>query len=241
MYLWRTVFGLVLVTAANGLAQTDTQPLTQAQAADMLSHPAESWIIGLLAAIVVLLGMGFVMFLRLRTSSLWIPPRIVAVPEVKPVGLMHDGARTLQRVLLMPDPAETAVADPAVEIWRHRALTAEATVGRQGDVIREKMIPELTEFAKQGLVQGLVEQRDILIETQLKAQVALTELEARMNTLQTPLQERIRVYEKRVAELEQAVETQGQEVRELTRATLSLVREKLAAERESAALHTRFN
>jgi hypothetical protein len=114
-------------------------------------------------------------------------------------------------------------------------------MGKQGEILREKMIPELTEFAKQSLVQGLYAQRNLLIETQLKAQEALTELEWRLKTAQAPLQERIQVYEKRILELERETQTQSEEMRELTRATLALVREKLEVERLSVQQQSRFN
>jgi isocitrate dehydrogenase kinase/phosphatase len=99
-------------------------------------------------------------------------------------------------------------------------------------MLREQIMPELTEFAKQSLVQGLYTQRNALLETQQKAAQAMMELEARLAALQLPLQERIRAYEKRVAELEKEVESQREEVRELAKATLMLVRKKLDDERE---------
>jgi len=133
---------------------------------------------------------------------------------------------------MLPLPGK-AVEDPAVaEEWRQRALTAEAMAGKQGQMLREKIMPELTEFAKQSLVQGLYTQRNALLETQQKAVQAMVELEGRLASLQLPLQERIRAYEKRVAELEKEVGSQREEVRELARATLMLVRKKLDDERE---------
>ena len=133
---------------------------------------------------------------------------------------------------MLPLPGK-AVEDPAVaEEWRQRALTAEAMAGKQGQMLREKIMPELTEFAKQSLVQGLYTQRNALLETQQKAVQAMVELEGRLASLQLPLQERIRAYEKRVAELEKEVGSQREVVRELARATLMLVRKKLDDERE---------
>jgi hypothetical protein len=135
-----------------------------------------------------------------------------------------------------------AVGDPATaEEWRQRALTAEAMAGKQGQMLREKIMPELTEFAKQSLVQGLYTQRNTLLETQQKAAQAMLELETRLSALQLPLQERIRAYEQRIAELEKEVESQGEEVRELARATLMLVRKKLDDERERERTPSRFN
>ena len=108
-------------------------------------------------------------------------------------------------------------------------------------MLRDKIMPELTEFAKQSLVQGLYAQRNVLLETQQKAQQALTQLESQLAGLHLPLQERIRAYEKRIAELEKEVETQGEEMRELTRATLILVRKKLEDEKELGRAPGRFN
>jgi len=177
-------------------------------------------ILALLAVISMLLAVGIFLYWRRQTN-------IAVVPQpTNPLALA---------------PLETATDAVAVEAWKQRALAAEAMAGKQGDLLREKMIPELTEFAKQSLVQGLYAQRNALMETQRKAQEELAQLEARLNTLQAPLHERIRAYEKRIAELEREVETQGEEMRELTRATLTLVRRKLEDERAAGGLQGRFN
>jgi len=182
------------------------------------------WILGLLAVISVLMASGIFMFWRRQA----------------------DYARSLLRPpgALAQLPESTTPDAQSVEAWKERALVAEAMAGKQGEILREKMIPELAEFAKQSLVQGLYAQRNVLLETQRKAHLALAELESRLNTLQAPLHERIRAYEKRIAELEKEVETQGEEMRELSRATLTLVRKKLEEERRSepgARLQSRFN
>jgi hypothetical protein len=176
------------------------------------------WIAGSLAVIIVLLGCLVLLFWRRNPAN----------------GRMSH-----------PDSAPTkslanASTDPAEE-WKQRALAAEAMAGKQGQLLREKIMPELTEFAKQSLVQGLYAQRGALIETQQKAQQALTQLESQLAGLHLPLQERIRIYEKRIVELEKEVETQGEEMRELTRATLMLVRKKLEDEKELGRMPDRFN
>ena len=172
----------------------------------------------LLGAAVALLGVGvFLLWRRQRNPA--------CAPQ-------STGALTM---------ADSAVTDASsAEDWKQRALVAEDMAGKQGQLLREQLIPELTEFAKQSLVQGLYAQRNSLLETQLQAQQALAELESRISA-QTPWPERIRVYEQRIAELEREVETQGAEMRELTRATLALVRRKLDDQRESGRLQNRFN
>jgi hypothetical protein len=180
------------------------------------------WIVGPLAVIIALLG--FLVFLFWRK------------------GVAGSGARAVHSLSTLPALPEGAAADSlSVEDWKQRALVAEAMAGRQGQMLREKIMPELAEFAKQSLVQGLYAQRNALIERQQKAQQALTEFESRLAALQLPFQERVRAYEKRIVELEKEVETQGEEMRELTHATLVLVRKKLEDERESARTQSRFN
>jgi hypothetical protein len=100
---------------------------------------------------------------------------------------------------------------------------------------------ELTEFAKQELVQGLYSQRQALIETQRAAEQRLAELEQWLSQLHLPLQDRIRAYEERIAELEKELATKDESVRELTRATLMLIRRKLAEEKERERSFSRYS
>jgi hypothetical protein len=127
------------------------------------------------------------------------------------------------------------------ENWRERALVAEDMAVKQAKALSEKVIPELTEFAKQSLVQGLYSQRDALLETQRQAQLELLKLEARLADLQLPLHERILAYENRITELESELNTRGEEMRELTKATLMLMRQKLEEEKEREPGRRRFN
>ena len=106
---------------------------------------------------------------------------------------------------------------------------------------QDPAVAQVAEFAKHKLVQGLYSQRQALIEMQNKAQHELTELEARLVALQLPLQDRIRAYEKRIAELEKELESRGEEMHELTRVTLQLVREKLEEEKTRERTSNRFN
>jgi hypothetical protein len=180
------------------------------------------WVIGLFGAIITLLGTLLLL--------LWWR------------GIGNFGARApISALARLPAPTGGTTDLSAAEEWKQRALVAEAMAGRQGQILREKLMPELAEFAKQSLVQGLYAQRNALIETQQVAQKALVELEARLATLQLSLPERIRAYEQRIGELEKEVETQGEEMRELTRATLVLVRKKLEDERERERTTSRFN
>ena len=206
-------------TAPVAVATSAVQP---APKAEENSGNTLKWILGLLAVISVMVAAGIVILWR-RPSN-----------ETRALATTSSAVGNSASTAVKKAP-ENIPTDPAsVEEWKQRALAAEAMAGKQGQILREKMMPELTEFAKQSLVQGLYAQRNVLLENQRKAQEAVSELEARLNAIQAPLQDRIRAYEKRIVELEKEVETQGEEMRELTRATLTLVRRKLEDERMTA-------
>lgn len=105
--------------------------------------------------------------------------------------------------------------------------------------LKERALAELTEFAKQSLVQGLYSQRNALLETQRQAQQELAQLEARLVALQLP--DRIQAYEKRIADLELELASRSGEVRELISATLSLMRQKLEQEKQLERKTGRLN
>jgi hypothetical protein len=96
--------------------------------------------------------------------------------------------------------------------------------------LKQRALAELTEFAKESLVQGLYSQQKALLETQQNAYRQLAELESRLAALRLP--DRIQGYEKRIGELEKELETRNGEVRELTAATLLLLRRKLEEEKQ---------
>jgi hypothetical protein len=123
------------------------------------------------------------------------------------------------------------------EDWKQRALTAEARANNHAVLLREQLMPELTEFVKQSLVQGLAAQRDALLTMQQQAMQSLIEMESRLAALQAPMQDRIRAYETRITELEKDITAQGTEMRELTRTILQLMRKRLEEEQSQESFH----
>lgn len=119
------------------------------------------------------------------------------------------------------------------------ARVSSAVVQRGG--LHSQFPPELTEFAKQELVQGLYSQRQALLETQKLAEQRLAELQQWLGQLQLPLQGRIKAYEDRIAALEKELASRDESVRELTKATLLLVRRKLAEEKERERSFSRYS
>ncbi len=117
------------------------------------------------------------------------------------------------------------------------ALTEGGATNEQA--MKERALADLTDFAKQSLVQGLYSQRAALLETHQKAQEELAQLEARVVALRLP--ERIQAYETRITELEGHLTNRSDELRELTLATLHILREKLAEEKQKESKPGRFN
>ncbi|MGC3960511.1 MAG: hypothetical protein QM813_22050 [Verrucomicrobiota bacterium] len=156
------------------------------------------------------------------------------------VGVLYFRERRRRAASRMINVANQQPTDLSISTWQQRALNAEALADSQALLLREKLMPELTEFVKQSLVQGLAAQRDALLAMQQQALQSLLEMETRLANLNAPLQERIRAYETRIAELEKEISQQGAEMRELTRTILQLMRKKLEAEQEQTALETTF-
>jgi hypothetical protein len=170
---------------------------------------------------VILTGLGAIMGLLM-----W---GIVIVRRLARNALLAQESKAMTARMIADQGGATAP-----EAWQQRALAAEALAAKQTQILDEKVGPELRQFAKEALVQGLYHQRNALIETQKRAELALAELEKRLIELNLPVHERIREYEKRIGELEKELETRDEEMRELTRATLLLVKQKLEQERESS-------
>jgi hypothetical protein len=201
------------------VAQTSVPPVGSEQ------NPIIWWIGGSLGVIILLL-IGLLLTLRRGSQS--------SSEALVPLPLQSSSSPKPQALARTSEPE-------SVEEWKQRALVAESLAGKQAEILSKNMMPELTEFAKQSLVQGLYSQRNELLETQKKAQSELAALEARLAALHLPLQERIRAYELRIAELEKEFETRGEEMRELIQATLSLVRQRLKEEKAKERAGNRFN
>ena len=84
--------------------------------------------------------------------------------------------------------------------------------------------------------QRLLSERTQMLDVQKTAATELAELEHRLDELHAPLQERLRAYEKRVAELEKSLAAKGQENRQLLEAKIQLTRKQLETERARTEL-----
>jgi hypothetical protein len=97
------------------------------------------------------------------------------------------------------------------------------------------LAPHLVTALKDAVVQELAAQRHELLAVQQAANAELAELARRLESVQTPLLERLRAYEQHITELESELGEQTKENRELLKLKIDLLREKITVESGSAS------
>jgi hypothetical protein len=101
------------------------------------------------------------------------------------------------------------------------------------------LAPHLVNALKDAVVQELAAQRHELLAVQQAANAELAELARRLESVQTPLLERLRAYEEHITELESELGEQSKENRELLKLKIDLLREKITVESGSVSGGTR--
>lgn len=101
---------------------------------------------------------------------------------------------------------------------------------------QSSLAPHLVEALKDAVVQELAAQRLDLLAAQAAATAELTELARRLESTQSPLLERLRAYEQRIAELEKELGEQSRENRELLKVKIEALREQVRAERSRSRI-----
>ncbi|MDR3457002.1 MAG: hypothetical protein P4N60_06115 [Verrucomicrobiae bacterium] len=105
--------------------------------------------------------------------------------------------------------------------------------------VQASLAPHLVDALKNAVVQELAAQRRDLLAAQQAASAELTVLIQRLESVQTPLLERLRAYESRIGELEKELADQSKENRELLKLKIDLLKEQVETER--AAGRIKFN
>ena len=132
----------------------------------------------------------------------------------------------------------TVVADRLIA----RALGAKtqplppAAVNALINSIQSTAPTHLVEALKNAIVQELAAQRRELLSAQQAATKELTDLARRLENVQTPMVERLRAYEERVAELEKELLEQSRENRELLKVKIDALKGQIEVERSTNRL-----
>jgi hypothetical protein len=150
------------------------------------------------------------------------PPTIPAPLILRPRSLTHT-----------PPPVEADKTRTEVEVaaWRQRALEAERRAEQAQAVARAGLAPHLAQVLKETVVQELATQRRELLKAQEEAALEITAMIRRLDSVQAPLQERLRSYEARIQELEKELTALNEENRELLKLKIGMIRRQLEVER----------
>jgi len=209
---WAALSQLQEKTAAGRLAaevahEREKAAQEQAQAAQIRTN--NRWlVIGLISA-------GGVLVFVLLTLA---PRR--REPVMQPVALGAASA-----VPLISATPEANAAPTTTDSWQQRALEAEQKVEQAHAAIRAGVMAQL----KEKLVSNLAS-NEKKCSPPSSQPLRSWRIGSALNELHAPLQERLRVYETRMADLEKALAAKGEENRELIKAKIEMTRKQLETE-----------
>ena len=106
-----------------------------------------------------------------------------------------------------------------------------ASVAAVLKAVQPNLESHLVEALKDAVVQELASQRRELLAGQQQAAAELAELARRLESVQTPLLERLRAYEQRIRDLEKELSEQSEENRELLQLKIEMTRRQIETER----------
>jgi 7TM-HD extracellular len=136
----------------------------------------------------------------------------------------------------IPGGAVDWAGSPGESSWRERALRAEQRVEKAQAAARAGLISQLAHWLSDRMTRKLISQRTELIDAHQSAAIEIAEMEARLEKVHAPLQERLQAYERRIAELEKELTLKGEENRELIKAKIQIARKQLEIERGKSRL-----
>jgi 7TM-HD extracellular len=207
----RTAAERVQATAASERTSVEAQAVVARRAAEA-ARRTNRWLFAGLSAVVVVLG-------ALITG-----------------GFLRR--RALARASLDPSFAMVSLSDETAGdlAWRERALAAEARAQKATAMLRASLLPHLARWMMNELVQRLLSQRSEIMTGQQKAEREVAELAARLEEVHAPLEDRLRAYEQRIAELETELAAKGEQNLDLIKAKIETTRKQLEGERSQERL-----
>lgn len=171
-----------------------------------------------------------------RRANLWLRAGL-ATSALVLVVLSLVWFRHRRQLALAPLESQLALTVPADESgWRDRALAAEARAQKATAMLRASLLPHLARWMMNELVQRLLSQRSHLLTGQQKAEREVAELAARLEEVHAPLEDRLRAYEQRIAQLEADLAAKGEQNVDLIKAKIEMTRKKLEGERSQERL-----
>jgi hypothetical protein len=132
---------------------------------------------------------------------------------------------------LVHAPPEVTAASAEVEALRKRAFDAELRAEQAQVAARASLAPHLAQVLKETVIQELATQRRELLKAQEEAAMEIAAIIHRLDSVQAPMQERLRSYETRIQELEKELTLRNEENRELLKLKIEMIRRQLEVER----------
>lgn len=150
--------------------------MTQPDRAPATHEGATLWIVaGTAGALVLLLAVGWTIA-RHRLQRRYLPMALDNLSAYPPIEASGD--------------------------WRQRAIAAEERAQKAQAMVRAGLLAHLAQWLSDRMTRKLLTQRAELVDAHQKAALEMAELEARLEKVQAPLQDRLLAYERRIAELE---------------------------------------
>jgi len=128
----------------------------------------------------------------------------------------------------------TAVANAIIGLALGVRPASNLPVQQNGERLiaeRDALAPLLAQAVKEAVVQELATQRRELLRAQENAALELVAMIRRLDSLQAPLQDRLRAYESRIQELEKELAARVEENHELLNLKIEMLRRQLETER----------
>ena len=213
------------------VAQLQRQVGEKQAVAETIRHRNERLWAGLVGLTLVLISVSWRLVRKRKALSL-LPARVADGGSSAAV----IACPSCDETIVIPAGALTATPEN-VDTWQKRAFAAEQRAERAHAAIRAGVLTQFAGWLRHTFVRSLISQRSQMIDTQKSAAAEMAEMERRLNELREPLQERLRAYEQRIAELEQSLSAKNEENRELLQAKIKLTRQRLQAEREGNLLN----
>ncbi len=133
---------------------------------------------------------------KMRTRDQWLIGGMVTVFSVAALAVIGWLLMRRQRTRVVSVPAKLQKMEPV------------------SPAVSPELAPYLAQTLKEAVVQGLAAQRAELLETQRVAATEISQLVLRLDQLQAPMQERLRVYQERIQELQKELADRTDENRE---------------------------
>jgi len=128
----------------------------------------------------------------------------------------------------------TAVANAIISLALGARSTSNLPAQQKAEQLvatRDALAPMLAQAVKEAVVQELAAQRRELLRLQENAAMELVALVRRLDSLQAPIQDRMRAYEARIQELEKDLAARTEENHELLKLKIEMLRRQIETER----------